>query len=137
MYRFLDHPSEAFIEITADSENEVFQDAAIALFEVMTDTSHIQPEKQFRMELESNSRNELLVDWLNRLIWLQEVEGVFLSRFDVTIHHNQIWRLDAKVGGEKIREGMERRSEVKSATYGMLKWEEEASHHLVQFVLDI
>jgi SHS2 domain-containing protein len=137
MYRFLDHPSEAWIEITAPSVPEVFQDAATALFEVMTDTFSIRPEIEFRFTLESDTRNELLVDWLNRLIWFQEVEKAFFSRFEVQIQQNQKWKLEAMIRGERITERSERRSEVKSATYGLLEWKESGSQHLVRFVLDI
>jgi SHS2 domain-containing protein len=41
MYRFLDHPSEELIEVVAASESEVFRDAALALFELMTDISKV------------------------------------------------------------------------------------------------
>lgn len=137
MYRFLDHPSEAMIEVTANSEEEVFRDAAVALFEVMTDASKVQPSIEFRIALKSNDRNGLLIDWLNRLIWLHEVEKVFLTQFEVHLHRNEFWGLEATAHGEKIRGDSERRSGVKSATYGMFEWEETGSNHRVRFVLDI
>ncbi len=137
MYRFLDHPSEALVEITAKTIEEVFQDAALALFEIMTDTSRVRAEKAFDIELESDDRTSLLIDWLNRLILLHEVNKVFLSQFEVDIRHAAAWSLKARVNGEPIRDTHERRSGVKSATFGQFQWNESSAGHRVQFVLDI
>lgn len=137
MYRYLDHPSEALIEILAINIEEVFQDAARALFEIMTDTSRVQPERAFEVELKSEDRVGLLIDWLNRLILLHEVNKVFLSQFEVDVRHNAAWSLKARVKGEPIRDTHERRSEVKSATFGQFQWSESSDGHRVQFVLDI
>jgi SHS2 domain-containing protein len=137
MYRFLDHPSEAFIEVTSGTIEEILEESAVALFETMTDTSKIKPEKNFKVQLESNDRNNLLIDWLNRLILLHEVERVFLSQFEVHVHRNLAWKLKAKVKGEPIHDKQERRSQVKSATYGQLEWIEESKGHRVRFLLDI
>lgn len=137
MYRFLDHPSETMIEVTANLEEDVFRDAAVALFDVMTDASKVALEIEFKVVVKSQDRNGLLIDWLNRLIWLHEVEKVFLKQFDVHIHHNEFWELEATARGEKIRGDSEKRSGVKSATYGMFEWVESDANHRVRFVLDI
>jgi len=137
MYRFLDHPSEALIEVTAPTVEGVFRDSAVALFETMTDTSKVKPEKVFDVPLQAQNREDLLIDWLNSLILIQETKKVFLSQFEITIHQGPKWRLQASVKGSSIEKGHERRSEVKSATYGQFFWEESPEGHRVQFVLDV
>ena len=137
MYKFLDHPSEALIEVIANSESEVFQDAATALFELMTDVSNVEIQESFPVQLEAPERHLLLIDWLNRLILLHEVEHVFLKDFNVQIKSNTAWSLTAVVAGEKIRENHERRLHAKSATYGQLEWKEDARFHKVRFVIDV
>jgi SHS2 domain-containing protein len=134
MFQFLDHPSEAYVEVSAHTLTEVFQDAAIALFEIMTDTTVLRPEISFDIDVEAQDRSLLLIDWLNRLILLHEVEKVFLCRFDVEIRP---WKLHALVSGERIRENQERRSQAKSATFGQLEWSEEPFGLRVKFVVDI
>jgi SHS2 domain-containing protein len=137
MFTFLDHPSEALVEVQARSVAQVFEEAASALFEIMTDTAAVKPERDFRVELESGERTGLLIDWLNRLILLHETERVFLSEFKVEVHHDRTWKLNATVKGETIREVHERRSEAKSATYGQFEWSESDEGHRVRFVIDI
>lgn len=137
MFRFLDHPSEALVEVLAPGAAEVFEEAARALFEIMTDTTAVARTLEFRIDLESPERNWLLVDWLNRLILLHETQAVFLSEFDVTLAQNSQWKLSAVVRGEPIGPQHERRSEAKSATYGQFEWTESSEGHRVRFVVDI
>jgi protein archease len=137
MYKFLDHPSEALIEVMAPTENEVFREAGTALFDLMTDVSKVEIHETFPVQLEAPERYLLLIDWLNRLILLHEVEHVFLKDFNVQIEKNSAWTLTAVVAGEKIRDNHERRLHAKSATYGQLEWKEEAESHTVRFVIDV
>jgi SHS2 domain-containing protein len=137
MYRFLDHPSEELVEVTAASHNEIFRDAATALFDLMTDLSKVEIQQSFPVQLEASERHLLLIDWLNRLILLHEVEHIFLKDINVQIKENSNWTLTAVVAGEKIRDNHERRLHAKSATYGQLEWKEEAGIHKVRFVIDV
>ncbi len=137
MFKFLDHPSEALIEVIAPTESEVFRDAGTALFELMTDVAKVEIQERFPVQLEAPERHLLLIDWLNRLILLHEVEHVFLKDFNLQIKSNAAWSLTAVVAGEKIRENHERRLHAKSATYGQLEWKEDAGFHKVRFVIDV
>lgn len=137
MYRYLDHPSEALVEVVANGEEEVFRDAALALFDIMTDLSKVQSKEFFDVQLESPERQLLLIDWLNRLILLHEVENVFLCHFEIEIQKGQGYRITARAGGEKIQEHHEKRLHAKSATYGQLMWSEENGNHRVRFVIDV
>jgi SHS2 domain-containing protein len=137
MFTFLDHPSEALVEVRASSVKEVFSDAARALFDLMTDLEKIEIQESFQVQLSSSERHLLLVDWLNQLILFHEVQNVFLVQFNVEVVQNTEWHLTAVVAGEKIRENHERRLHAKSATYGQLEWNEERGNHIVRFVIDI
>ena len=137
MFQFLDHPSDAYVEVTAISVEEVFQDAATALFEIMTDTISFIPEEDFQIRVESPDRSLLLIDWLNRLVLLHELEKVFLCSFRVKIQQTKNWKLTAVVTGERIKEKHEKRSQVKSVTLGLFEWNEEANGHRVRFLVDI
>ena len=137
MFKFLDHPSEALVEVIAPTENDVFREAGTALFDLMTDVSKVEIQESFPVQLEAPERFLLLIDWLNRLILLHEVEHVFLKDFNVQIKKHSAWTLTAVVAGEKIRDNHERRLHAKSATYGQLEWKEEAEFHTVRFVIDV
>ena len=135
MFQFLEHPSETLIEVRVRSAREVFTDAATALFEIMTDTAALKETQQFDVSLPPAERHLLLIDWLNYLIYLHEVNNVFLRSFEVTIDDSG--SLCALVKGETISDHHERRMHAKSVTYGQLEWIEENNQHIVRFVVDI
>ena len=144
MYEFVDHPSEAMVRVTANTINGVFEDAASALFELMTDTDQVKSERELKVELVSEDKALLLIDWLNRLIWIHEVENIFLCDFaanvflcDSVADVQTGWKLEARVQGESVKPQQEKRLHAKSATYGQLQWKETTRGHEVQFVIDI
>jgi SHS2 domain-containing protein len=137
MFEFLDHPSETLIRVRASTPSEVFRDAAIALFEIMTDTARIKPEVSYEVKANSTERHLLLIDWLNDLIFLHEAKNLFLSEFEISVQKNDDWGLQGVVKGEKVQAHHERRSHAKSATYGQLQWIENEHGHEVLFVVDI
>ena len=141
MFQFLDHPSETLVEVSGASLQDVFRDAAAALFEVMTDTSRVRKEIVVPVSLTAASREILLIEWLNRLIVIHEVESLFLAHFEIRVIEGARpagnWSLEALAGGERIGENHEKRSHVKSATFGSFEWIESRSGHVVRFVLDI
>ena len=135
MFQFLDHPSETLVEVRAKSVRDVFIDAATALFEIMTDTSALKESLQFDVSLPAAERHLLLIDWLNYLIYLHEVNNVFLRAFAVTIDASG--SLQALVKGENISDHHERRMHAKSVTYGQFEWIDKKNEHTVRFVVDI
>ncbi len=138
MYRFLEHPSETLVEVRAGNPEEVFRDAALALFEIMTDTSKVRTDREFRVDLSAAELHLLLIDWLNRLIVLHETENVFFGSFEVRLAEtDQGWDLHGLARGERIRKRHERRSHAKSATYGQLEWSRSESGQTVRFVIDV
>lgn len=140
MFQFLDHPSESFVEVSGTSIEEIFHDAAVALFEVMTDTSVISRNVIIPVLLTAPARDVLLIEWLNRLILIHEVENLFLAHFEIRkleLARKDEWVLEALAGGERIGENHEKRSHVKSATFGSFEWNESRAGHTVRFVLDV
>jgi SHS2 domain-containing protein len=137
MYEFLDHPSEALIRVRAATVDDIFREAAIALFEIMTDTKKIHPAESYQIQASATERHLLLIDWLNNLILLHESKNIFFSNFEVNISQKNDWHLKATVKGEKVQSHHEKRSHAKSATYGQLQWIEKADGHEVLFVIDI
>jgi SHS2 domain-containing protein len=118
LFEFLDHESEAMVQVRAATIQEVFEDAAVALFELMTDVSQVRTDRQRTVTLSAPERHFLLIDWLNRLILLHEVDN-------------------ATVSGEPISDKHEKRLHAKSATFGQFEWIEEPPGHRVRFVIDI
>lgn len=132
-YEFIEHTADIGIKAYGKSLDESFSNAALAMFEVMTDVSKVEPVGEFEVRVKAENLENLLVDWLGELLFLHETQDVLLSEFDVNIDNLS---LDAKVRGEALdREKHELKDDVKAITYHMLEVNEKEG--FIKVLLDI
>ena len=139
-YLYLEELSsaDAAFEATGRTLEELFSDAAIATFEVMSDTTKVSQLLIREIELENESVDGLLIDWLSELVFLKDTETILFSVFDVNIRKNDVYILKATAKGEKIdREKHSLRSDVKAVTYHMFEVTKKGDKWTARVVLDI
>jgi SHS2 domain-containing protein len=135
-----------FFDVTADvgfrafGENleEAFQNAALAMFDVMTDTSKIEKIEKREIELESEDEQALLYDWLSELLFLHDYEGLVFSEFKINISSkgSDEFNISAEVWGEKFKHSKhEVRDEVKAVTFHLMEIKKN-NPFMVQVILD-
>ena len=138
-YTFIDHTADVAADLTGSSAAELFASAAQALTDTMTDRTLVSPTSTEHVELESGSLEDLLVDWLNELLYRFEVRNLLVADTEVALTPDgDRWRLDATVRGDAFdpaRHPM--RVLVKSATYHSLHLVEHDSHWSARIVFDI
>lgn len=91
--------SYAAVRAWGKDVSTVFEQSALGLFSVLTDTSAVNPARERRIDIVMGSREELLSEWLEMLVNLHEIKRVFYSKFKVTVKGD---RLEATVRGERI-----------------------------------
>ncbi|MEM5853435.1 MAG: archease [Candidatus Aenigmatarchaeota archaeon] len=106
----------AFIAYGKDL-NELFANAALAMFEVMVDTKQIEPREERRVEVNGEDLQSLMFNWLNELLIFVDSENLAFSEFDVEVDEKEL-KLRAICRGEEInREKHETRTHVKACTF--------------------
>ena len=135
-----------FFEVTADvgykaygkTLEEAFENAALAMFEVITDTSKIEPEIERKIEVESEDECALLYDWLSEFLVLLDVDYLVFSKFEVKIEKKEEgFSLNGTAWGEEFNpEIHESRAEVKAVTYHLMDVKQD-NRVMVQVILDI
>ncbi len=134
-YEFFEHEADIGIRGVGTSLEEAFESAACALFEVMTDTKKIVPIKAIEIECEAQNREELFIEWLNKLISESTINDMLFSHFLVKIEGN---KLTGTAKGEHIdTKKHELKTEVKAATYSQLKVFEKNRQFIAQCVVDV
>ena len=117
-----------FFDVTADigftaygnNLNECYENAGIALFNVISNTDNIKPDKEFTFEIQSEDYVSLLYDYLEELLFLHETEFFLCSDFKVELMDN--YQLKATIKGEEIDWSKHTRGcEVKAITYHMME----------------
>jgi SHS2 domain-containing protein len=135
-FEIIDHTADVGIIAHGADVKELFANAALALFSLITELESIEAKLHLDLKVRSKHRDSLLVEWLNELIYLFDVKHILLNRFDIkTLDHNQ---LKATCYGEdfdpvkhKINIG------VKAATYHMLKIAKDGVGYKAQIIFDI
>ncbi len=139
-YIFLDDIATADVAIEArgDTLEELFTASAMATFEVMADTSGIQPEIKKVLHLENSEIDGLLFDWLAELIYLKDAECMLFGKYDMKITKITNYQLDAEIFGEEINQSKhDLRCDVKAITFHLFEVYEKDGKWISRFILDI
>jgi SHS2 domain-containing protein len=139
-FEFLEHTADAYIAAYGEDLAEAFENAALAMFETMTDTKAIGPLNEKTVAAKGTDKQALLYDWLERLLVMFEVEGILFSKF--RIHRIQQvkdgFRFEAKVYGEPYDPERHRQKVgVKAVTYHRMEVNEAPGKVVLKFILDI
>ena len=122
-FEILDHTADTGIIAYGIDLKQAFENAALGMFSLITDLASIENDQVRRIDINAPDRDDLLVSWLNELIYLFDVENLIFSKFDI-IHLNES-TLSAIAHGEKVDLSRhEIRTGIKAATYHMLKIDE-------------
>jgi len=137
-FKFLDITTAdtAFVAYGKDL-NELFENAALAMFEVMVNTKKIKPEVERKVEIKSKDLHSLLFEWLNKLLVFYGSENLAFSKLNVKIDKKN-FKLRAKCFGEKIDpERHETKNEVKACTYHKMEIKKVNDIWSAQVIVDI
>jgi len=134
-FEFINHTADVGIRAFGADMKEAFANAAKALFSLITKLDSVEEVLHRDIELTAMDQESLLVEWLNKLIYLFDAENIIFKRFDITKLANT--QLEAKCYGEKVdRSRHELKIGVKAATYHMLKLDKDNGCQ-VQVLFDI
>ncbi|MHC1601203.1 MAG: archease [Candidatus Nezhaarchaeales archaeon] len=138
--RFLDHPSDVYIEVKARNLEEAFALCGKALYDVMTDVNAVKAQEKVEVVVEGFDLHSLLYNWLEELLYLFDAKGFLGS--DVKVEEitkvNEGFKLKAIILGEKYDpQRHTSKTAVKAATYHLMEIKEENGGYTIRFVLDI
>ena len=139
-FEFLEHMADAYIAAYGKDLVEAFENAALAMFETMTDTAKVEPKIEDDIEVEGVDEQSLLYNWLESLIVKFEMTGNLYSKFKITdIEKTEDgFRLKAKVLGEQFNpEKHPQKVGIKAVTYHMMEIKREPEKVTVKFLLDL
>jgi SHS2 domain-containing protein len=130
-YKLLDHTADALVEVYGKTLDEIFSNAAYSMFDQITDANRVEPRGEVKIVLSAQSKEQLLVDFLQELLFLHDTENLVFKEFIV---HTNGRTLEAVVRGEEFNEAKhEKRSVVKGVTYHKLEIDQRSGKATVLF----
>ena len=134
-FEIINHTADVAIRAYGIDIKQAFANAAKALFSLITELDNVEDVLHRDIELTATDQESLLVEWLNKLIYLFDAENIIFKRFDIIRLANT--QLEARCYGEKVdRSRHELKIGVKAATYHMLKIDKDDGRQ-VQVLFDI
>jgi len=135
MYEVLEHTADIGIVAYGQRLEDAFANAAVGLFNLITDLDQVKEETFREIEVEANDQEGLLVGWLNELIYLFDAENILFRRFE--FQELCPTRLKARAFGEKVDTSRHPiKLGVKAATYHQLQVKK-GDGYRVQVIFDI
>lgn len=137
-FEYFDVTADIGFKAYGNTLEEAFENAGIAIFNIISDTSGINPKIARTFEISSSDEVALLYDYLEELLFFHEVDFMLFSDFDVDISREDGgYNLKAKIMGETIDwDRHERKSEIKAITFHMMDVKKTEQYEL-QAIVDL
>jgi SHS2 domain-containing protein len=139
-FEFLEHTADVYIRAHGRTMEEAYENAALAMFEVMTDTDKIAQVQEETVEVEAEDQYALLYSWLEALLVKFETENMLYSKFQITNWEEtaETFKIKAKIWGEKFdTQKHPQQVAVKAVTYHRMVIIRENDRVILEFILDI
>jgi protein archease len=98
-FRERDVSADIGMELWAATREDLFAAAAWVLFHFMTDIRKVQPAIKVSLKLDRIENGDLMVNWLNELIYLHETRNMLFMEFEVSFTDQHLL---AVIAGEKM-----------------------------------
>ena len=135
-FELIDHTADIGVKAYGKTISEAFENAAKGMFSIITDSSEIESVGQYDIELEAPDLEQLLVDWLSELLFLNSARNQVFGFFKVELDEKKK-KLNAKIFGEKFDFSKHKiGAEIKAVTYHMLEVRKKRPYS-VQVLFDI
>jgi SHS2 domain-containing protein len=139
-FEFLEHTADVFIRAHGKTMEEAYENAALAMFETMTNSEKIAQTQEQTLEVEAEDQYALLYNWLEALLVKFETENILYSKFQISDWKEtaETFKFKAKVWGEKFdSQKHPQKVAVKAVTYHRMVIIREKDIVVLEFILDI
>jgi SHS2 domain-containing protein len=139
-FEFLEHTADVYIRAHGKTMEEAYENAALAMFEVMTDTEKVLQTQEETVEVEAEDQYGLLYNWLEALLVKFETEGLLFSKFQIANwkENAETFKFKAKIWGEKFdAQKHSQKVGVKAVTYHRMVVIRDMDRVVLEFILDI
>ncbi|MDH4068207.1 MAG: archease [Dehalococcoidia bacterium] len=135
-FEIVDHTADVGIVAYGTDIEELFCNAALALFSLITEPESIQEKSHLNLRVSSDERDSLLVEWLNELIYFFDAKHILFNRFDIErLTENELKATCHGEGFDPMKHKIKRG--VKAATYHMLSIDKNNAGYKAHIILDI
>ena len=101
-YKFLDHATDAIIEVTAKDLKEAFSVTADAVINLTLDQDKVEEKDQKEFSANGKDLRYLLFSWIEEITFVLITQGFAIKRVEFDIEQKEGYKINAKAYGEPI-----------------------------------
>jgi len=136
-YKYLEHSTDAFIEVRAKNLEEAFSVAGKSVVETIIDSNNIQEIEEKNIKVKGRNLLNLLYNWLEEIVTITIADGFAIRNFSVNIKKNKEYQIISKISGEKLDIKKHNfKVEIKSPTFHLMEIEEN-DEITMRYLLDL
>ncbi|MEB3861961.1 MAG: archease [Desulfurococcales archaeon] len=139
-FKHEEHTADVLIEAWGRTLEEAFEQSALAVYEVITDTSKVKPKTRIDLGVEGFDLENLLYRWVEEMLLYTDADGMVFGMFRVCRIEkgDEGYRIVSSAWGERFDpERHEHRTIVKAMTYAQMSIGEVDGCWRITFVVDI
>ena len=135
-YEQFSHTADIGLRVFGKDLKELFENAAFAMFDTIADLEGLKGDLEERFELEAQNPEELLIAWLDELLYNFYTKQIIFFKFQ--IEELTDTRIKAKALGRLVGSNRNRlKTEIKAATYHDLKIQKIPEGCQVDIIFDV
>jgi SHS2 domain-containing protein len=137
-YKFLDHATDAIIEVTAKDLREAFAVAADAEINLTLDQDKVEEKGQMEFSANGKDLHYLLFSWLEEIPFILITEGFAIKRLEFEIEEDNGYKINATAYGETLDVKKHNfKVEIKAPTFYDMEIRENDDGVYMRFLLDL
>ena len=136
-YRFLDHATDAIIEVTAKDLKEAFSVTADAVINLTLDQDKVEEKEEKEFSANGKDLRYLLFSWIEEITFVLITQGFAIKRIEFDIDEKEGYKINAKAYGEPL--DLHRHNfkvEIKAPTFYEMEIRQDEGVYM-KFLLDL
>ena len=135
-YKLIDHTADLGIHVFGSDEKELFSNAAMAMFDVITEIETLEGSRKHHVHVTGDDWPELMVNWLRELLYLLVGEEMLVRRVDIiAISENELNALAYHDPYDPERHVI--KNEIKAVTYHQIMVDSGYSGWEAKIIFDV
>ena len=136
-YKYLEHSTDAFIEVKAKTLEEAFSVAGKSVVETIIDLDNIQEIEEKNINVKGRNLLNLLYNWLEEIVTITITDGFAIRNISVNIKKDDEYEIISKISGEKLDLKKHNfKVEIKSPTFHLMEIKEN-DEVIMRYLLDL
>jgi len=135
-YKLIDHTADFGIQVFGSDPQELFTNAALALFDVITETDVLTGRDSCNITASGEDWSDLMINWLREILYLWNGKEMLIKSVQIlSLSENKIF---AKIYFDAFKPDRHTiKTEIKAVTYHQIQVKRSSSGWKARVIFDI